>query len=192
MYKDKNLTVLQEYFANTNINLDKKNQSIRSVIDYISKSNKLVFLLQDDTILNIKVHRENNELDISQLAIEDFKLYDKYNKKIRTVVICGSSVSKIKEEVYIGQDVYYKIDTIYLRENDGDNIYNKLQNKIIKKQILDDNDKVNLILLPLMKLEHNSKDLISLVLDIVKKIDNYEIRELYSEAIKIIYNDLIK
>lgn len=192
MRKDKILKALKEYFTNINFDVNGKNQSITDVIDYIKESNKLVFLLQDNTVMSIKLHLVDTELDIIQLAIEDLKSYEQYNKKIRTVVICGSNVNKIKEEVNIGQDIYYKIDTVYLKEYDGDNIYDELENKISTKSKLDDKDKINLILLPLMKSEHSSEHLLSNILNLIKKIENYNIRDLYISIIKIIYDDLIK
>ncbi len=111
------------------------------------------FLLEDGTIAHIEFESDAlNDKDLIRFGHYDLALYDQRNQKIHRIIIFSSGVPKtVLKELDIGS-VKQKHGCIFLEHDfNGDEIFDKIKETIIKGNPLTNIDKLQIILLSMMK-----------------------------------------
>ncbi|MCH4200658.1 MAG: transcriptional regulator [Clostridium tyrobutyricum] len=137
-----------------------------------------VFLLEDDSILLLE-YESNSRFKYNMLKYMDYilRIQRRYLKEknilkqIRVAVIYSSDVSKATSVFKLGS-ILFNLDIVYMADFDGDELYNELKNKLAWGVNLNDQDKVNFILLPLMRTLKNRQDVIEKSIELAKTIEN--------------------
>ncbi|WHE06067.1 DUF4351 domain-containing protein [Thermoanaerobacterium thermosaccharolyticum] len=130
-----------------------------------------IFLLEDDSLLHMEFQTTNKKADIKRFLQYDARLYGKYERKIRTVVIYSGKIEEAISRLDVGS-IIYKVDQVFLAKYDGDKIYKELNEKIDRKLQLTDIDKLNLIFLPLMGSKKSSDEMAIDAVELAKKIED--------------------
>jgi hypothetical protein len=130
-----------------------------------------IFLLVDDSYLHYEFASEYNKEDIPRYAGYDLRLYERDGRKIQTVIIYTSDVTKADTALSIGS-LSYNSDKIMMCEYDGNKIFMELDAKIKAGQELTDVDMLNLIFLPLMKHTIPRKELAVKSIELAQTIPN--------------------
>lgn len=128
------------------------------IIEVKDNSMDFVFLLEDNTYLHLEFQTVYNENDLIRFCIYDFKLFERDKRKINTVVIYSSNSKKIQDKLDIGAGCYNP-QIIKMKDYDGDNAYNEIENKVNNNIELDELDIVNLLFIPLMKSKESKNKL---------------------------------
>ncbi|WHE06073.1 hypothetical protein PGH24_07770 [Thermoanaerobacterium thermosaccharolyticum] len=89
-----------------------------------------IFLLEDDSLLHMEFQTTNKKADIKRFLQYDARLYGKYERKIRTVVIYSGKIEEAISRLDVGS-IIYKVDQVFLAKYDGDKIYKELNEKLI-------------------------------------------------------------
>jgi hypothetical protein len=121
--------------------------------------------------LHYEFASEYNKEDIPRYAGYDLRLYERDGRKIRTVIIYTSDVTKADTALNIGS-LAYNPDKIMMCEYDGNKIFVELDAKIKAGQELTDVDMLNLIFLPLMKHTIPRKELAVKSIELAQTIPN--------------------
>jgi hypothetical protein len=106
----------------------------------------LNFKLEDSSILHLEEEADISRKDLIRFASYDLKLYNRYQDKIRTVILCVNGFQDSKVKLDIGS-LRYSATVIDMSKRDGNS-----KIKEIKRKIKED-EEVNvleLIFLPLM------------------------------------------
>ena len=149
MFKD-------DFIPFTGIDLPKVKDVIQTNVPTIEVKDRgmdINFLLEDETIAHIEFESDAlTEKDLIRFAIYDLALYEQRSQRIRRIVVFSSGVSKIPiNELDIGS-VKQQQDCIFLEHDfNGDEIYGKIKETIMEGNPLTNIDKLQIILLPMMK-----------------------------------------
>ncbi|GHU57652.1 hypothetical protein AGMMS49975_23570 [Clostridia bacterium] len=127
-------------------------------VEVSEQATDTIYLLADDTYLHLEFQTTHSKKDLLRFAVYDFRLYERDERKIKTVVIYSSDVIRAEKNINIGSAVY-SVDTVMMCERDGNKIYKELETKIKNGTELTDNDIQNLIFLPLMKCTVSKDDI---------------------------------
>lgn len=113
----------------------------------------LNFLLEDETVAHIEFESDAlKENDLIRFAHYDLHLYKQRSQKIRRIIIFSSGVSQTTiKQLDIGS-VKQQHECIFLEHDfNGDEIYGKIKETITKGNTLTNIEKLQIILLPMMK-----------------------------------------
>ena len=130
-----------------------------------------MFLLADQTYLHLEFQTTFHEQDLDRFLQYDVSAYEKFKKRIKTVVIYGADVEEAKEVKNYGS-VTYETKAVFMKDYDGDQIIQDLWTKIENGESLTDLDELNLIFLPLMRSEVNRSERAIETVELAKRITN--------------------
>ncbi|WP_458413803.1 hypothetical protein ACNQFZ_02600 [Schinkia sp. CFF1] len=149
MFKD-------EFIPFTGIQLPKVKDVIQTNVPLIEVKDRgmdINFLLEDGTIAHIEFESDSlTEKDLIRFAYYDLALYEQRSQKIRRIVVFSSGVSPTtKNQLDIGS-VKQQQDSIFLEYDfNGDEIFGKIKETIMKGNPLTNIERLQIILLPMMK-----------------------------------------
>jgi len=152
------------------------------VLDVSEEAMDFIFLLEDESYLHLEFQTTNKSENLARFLLYDARLYKKDRKQIRTAVIYSGDIETAKDNIKIGS-INYQVSNVYMKAFNGDEVFVDLQDKIVKKEILTDRDKLNLIFLPLMKSNVNKNEMAINTVELASKITDEEEKMLYIGAI---------
>lgn len=128
------------------------------------------FLLEDGTILHLEFESKPlTEEDLVRFGHYDLELYRQRKQQIRRVIVFTPDVKQSLTGLDIGSLVQ-KQAAVYLGQDyDGDLTFEELKEKLVKEEPLKSRDKLNIILLPMMKSNKSSRSLRALELTYLLK-----------------------
>lgn len=128
-----------------------------------------VFSLTDGTYLHLEFQTTYNRRDLERFKLYDAALYEKKQRNIQTYVIYGADVKKAEERLSHGSIQYYA-KAIYMKDFDGDMIFDKLMKKVQNQHTLTDEEQLQLIFLPLMNTRKERTNLAIETVNLTKKL----------------------
>jgi uncharacterized protein YerC len=146
------------------------------VVEVSDSNTDFIFLLDDDTYLHYEFQTDYSTDDLIRFSIYDMRLYRRDKRKIQTVIIYSSDVSKAAENLDTGS-VVFSPTNIMLYEYDGDTIYAELETKLKSGQELTDTDMLNLMFLPLMRNSVPKKELAKKSVELAQTIPDKNKRD---------------
>jgi hypothetical protein len=127
----------------------------------------LNFKLEDSSILHLEEEADISRKDLIRFASYDLKLYNRYQDKIRTVILCVNGFQDSKVKLDIGS-LRYSATVIDMSKRDGNS-----KIKEIKRKIKED-EEVNvleLIFLPLMDSREKMVDRVKKAIDLEQELE---------------------
>ncbi len=118
---------------------------------------------------------------LNQIVI-DTRLYNLEDKKIYAVIINTIDANPESCDVYLGT-IRYETETVRVNGDKNELLINELKRKINMEEKFDDQDKVDLILYPLMDKSEFILERTLKIIDLVKDIKNREQRIVFLGAI---------
>ena len=152
------------------------------VLEVTDEMMDYVFELEDNTYLHLEFQTTTKSDDLARFLLYDARLYKKDKSKIKTVVIYSGDIERADDWLEIGS-ITYKVNNIYMRDYDGDNIYRELVEKINRDEILSKLDILNLVFLPLMKTSGSREDMAINAVELAAKIPELETKNFCTGAI---------
>ena len=120
-----------------------KNVDIKTnYLDYL-------FYTEDGNYLHFEFQTTDKKDDLNRFLYYDASLYYRDKKKIKTIVVYSADITDTKTIVDAGS-LIYKVNTFYMKNLNGDEKLNIIQNKISENQDLSDEDILTIALSPLM------------------------------------------
>jgi predicted transposase/invertase (TIGR01784 family) len=112
----------------------------------------IVFLLEDDTLLHLEFQTTVSKEDMKRFMLYDARITsrEEHARVINTAVIYSGNIQQAPEILDCGS-IFYRVTNVYMKDYDGDAEYKKLHQKITAEEILDEEDLMKLVFLPLMK-----------------------------------------
>jgi hypothetical protein len=146
------------------------------VVEVAEESTDFIFSLEDNTYLHFEFQTGYKKADLLRFAMYDLRLHERYKRKIQTVIIYSSDVTKTPPNLNTGSLIFAP-DIVLMGKYDGNAIYAKLEAKLKAKQDLTDADIINLIFLPLMQTDIPKAELAEKSIKLAKTIPNRKKRE---------------
>lgn len=112
----------------------------------------VVFLLEDDTLLHLEFQTTVSKEDLKRFLLYDARIASREEQAriINTAVIYSGNVEQAPEMLDCGS-ILYRVTNVYMKDYDGDEESKRLHKKIETEDLLDDEDLMKLVFLPLMK-----------------------------------------
>ncbi|MFE8696107.1 hypothetical protein ACFYKT_07050 [Cytobacillus sp. FJAT-53684] len=174
MFKD-------EFIPFTGLNLPKVKDVIETnvpIIEVKDRGMDLNFLLEDGTIAHIEFESDTlKENDLTRFAHYDLQLYEQRKQKIRRIIIFSSGVSHTTlKQLDIGS-VKQQHDCIFLEHDfNGDETFSKIKGKIIQGQTFTNREKLEILLLPMMKTTQSNSS--KRAYELTKTLEKYPQKEI--------------
>jgi predicted transposase YdaD len=146
--------------------------------------------LEDDTLLHLEFQSTYKDNDVDRFMKYDSLIFDKYKKKIRTVVVYGPGIRQAIDEKNYGS-ILYKVENIYVGKLDGDQALKKLLNKAESKIRLHEKDCAEIVLLPLMKFSVSKSDRVNDAIDIAEFIEDTHMKTKIMSMVLVIANKFL-
>lgn len=135
-----------------------------------------IFLLADGSILLLE-YESNSRIVENMYKYIDYVLrisnrfYKEHKEivKVNVAVIYASNIKRANNEMNIGS-VGINVESVFMKNYDGDKIYAEIDTKIKRDEKLNDEDLMNLILLPLMSSSKDNHEVIRDTIEIAKKV----------------------
>lgn len=135
-----------------------------------------IFLLADGSILLLE-YESNSRIVENMYKYIDYVLrisnrfYKEHKEivKVNVAVIYASNIKRANNEMNIGS-VGINVESVFMKNYDGDKIYAEIDTKIKSDEKLNDEDLMNLILLPLMSSSKDNHEVIRDTIEIAKKV----------------------
>ncbi len=108
-----------------------------------------MFELADDSLLHMEYQSEYRSDLLTRFLAYDVAAYREHGRSIRTVVFYGPGISSAPSVLDIGS-VRYEVYNIFLGRRDGEGAYLRLKERVARGEPLDETDRLELGLLPLM------------------------------------------
>ena len=147
------------------------------VVKVVDSSTDYIFLLEDASYLHLEFQTTNAKKDLARFAAYDVRLYERDEKKVTTVIIYSSEVKEAETYLEIGS-IIYNPQKIMMNDYNGNEIYEKLENKIKNREDLTDVDLMNLIFLPLMKHTLSKAELATKTVELAQTISDETKRDI--------------
>ncbi|WP_088363848.1 hypothetical protein [Bacillus cereus] len=140
----------------------------------------LVFLLSDNTILNIEFQSNTKVEDVERFCYYHLNLYNKYKdevKDIKTVVIYVPGVKSVKNEIKTNH-LSFKFDKIHLDDCPGDEYLQQISEKILSdpNAELSKEEELALVYNPLMNIKDSPSDRAVEVVKLVDKLEDHTVK----------------
>ena len=127
----------------------------------------LNFRLTDGSILHLEEEADISQEDLIRFSSYDLKLYNKYRKKIRTIILCVNGFDNRQAIINAGSFNYQAI-VVDMSEKDGD-----AKSKQIEKKLASDEEIniLDLIFLPLMNSKQGMLNRVKRAIEFEQKLD---------------------
>ncbi|PRR86665.1 DUF4351 domain-containing protein [Clostridium luticellarii] len=129
------------------------------------------FLLDDNSFLHLEFQTTNRKSDLSRFLAYDAVLYYKENRPVNTIVVYSSNVKKAETNINIGS-IKYSVSAFYMNDLNGDVKYEYLKHKIQAGDILNSDDLLSLVFLPIMNSTEDKNERILESIKLAKEIKN--------------------
>ena len=164
------------------------NAKIKSVVqkleleDDLIKNQGILFELENKTYFRLMFETKHRNIAFINQVVIDARLYNLEDKKVYTTII--STVDAEKESCYINLgSIKYEPHNIGLIKHEDEELFDGLKRKIYMEEQFDDQDKINLILYPLMDKSEFILERTLKIIHLVKDIKNEEERIIFLGAI---------
>ena len=147
------------------------------IVKIADSSTDYIFLLEDDSYLHLEFQTTNKKEDLARFAAYDWRLYERDRRNIVTVIIYSSEIKEVDTCLEIGSATYNP-RKIMMNHYNGNEIYEKLENKIKAREDLTDVDLMNLIFLPLMKHTLSKAELATKTIELAQTISDEAKRDI--------------
>jgi hypothetical protein len=164
------------------------NVKIKSVVqkleleDGFLKDQGILFELENKTYFRLMFETKHRNIEFINQVVIDTRLYNLEDKKIYAVIINTSDANPESCRINLGT-IKYEPETIRLNGNKSEVLIDGLKRKIYMEEQFDDQDKINLILYPLMDKSEFILERTLKIIDLVKDIKNEEQRIIFLGAI---------
>ena len=135
------------------------------------KKTDFIFLLEDGTYQHLEFETSYKKSNMKRFFDYDLQIYNKYDKKVQTVIIYSSEVKKAAKTLDIGV-AKYTPDVVMMCDYDGNAIFAELERKLKSKEKLTDADMLNLIFLPLLRCDVSKYELTEKSIELAKTIED--------------------
>ena len=100
----------------------------------------LVFLLENEMILHLEFQASYRKIDVARFILYDVLLHKEHKQRdVTTVIIYSAGVKRKKVELKF-ETLTYQPHVIFLEEKNGDEILQKIEEKILNKKPLKSED----------------------------------------------------
>jgi len=128
-----------------------------------------VFELDDDTLLHLEYQSEYRSDVLPRFLSYDVGLYQEHHRRIRTVVIYGPAVATAPASLDL-ISIHYTVENIFLGQRDGDEAYRRLGEQVARGEALDENDRLELVFLPLMAHHRSFEEIVTAALELARTL----------------------
>jgi predicted transposase/invertase (TIGR01784 family) len=144
--------------------------AVLPVLEVKENRTDYIFLLEDNTLLHLEFQTTVNLENLKRFLLYDARLINKDNRNVNTAVVYSGRIEIAPEQLKLGSIVYQVIN-VYMKDYDGDAEYNRLHDKILKHEVLDEEDILKLIFLPLMKSKHTEEEMAIRAAELAKEVE---------------------
>ncbi len=110
----------------------------------------MIFRLADDSKLNLEFQTQHRTETLRRLAGYNMDIVERYGPPVHTVVLYGGGIRSAPDTVRLGS-ITFKVQNIIVGQVDGDAVLRRLHEKVSRGEALDAQDRIDLILSPLMR-----------------------------------------
>ena len=118
-------------------------------IDIKTNHTDYLFYTEDGNYLHFEFQTTDKKEDIKRFLYYDASLFYKEKRKVRTVVIYSADIENAQTYIDAGT-IKYEVEAFYMKDLNGDQKLEMLQNKIKRKEHLTGEDILTLSFIPLM------------------------------------------
>ncbi|MBP2032197.1 hypothetical protein J2Z42_000862 [Clostridium algifaecis] len=144
-------------------------------IEIKTKYMDYLFYTEDGNYLHFEFQTTNKKDDIKRFLYYDASLFYREKRKIRTIVIYSSDIENSDECVDAGT-IKYRVEPFYMKNINGDEKLEYLNNKICNKEKLTKDDILSITFLPLMNGEGSKSERAIKSLDLAENIKDRQSR----------------
>ena len=180
---------INKFFKDMEFKIDNHiNAKIKSVTqkleleDGILKNEGILFELENKTYFRLMFETKYRNIEFINQIILDTRLYNLEDKKVYTVIINTRDANPESCRINLGT-IKYEPETIRLNGNKSEVLIEGLKRKIYMEEKFDDQDKINLILYPLMDKSEFILERTLKIIELVKDIKNEEQRLVFLGAV---------
>lgn len=141
------------------------------------------FLLDDNSFLHLEFQTTNRKNDLARFLAYDEVLYYKEHRPVNTIVVYSSNIKKAETNINTGS-IKYSVSAFYMNSLDGGAKYEYLKHKIQGGDILNSNDLLSLVFLPIMG---NTKDKNERILESIKLAKEIKNRQNQMNSLALLY-----
>lgn len=142
-------------------------------IEVNSSYTDYTFYTEDGNYLHFEFQTTNKDSDMRRFLFYDASLVYRDNKKIDTIVVYSSEIQSANTYLDAGS-VKYSTEAFYMKDLNGDTIFDNIKLKIEKGENLKDSDMLSLTLVLLMRSEKSKSDRAVDSIKLAGKIKNNE------------------
>jgi len=110
----------------------------------------LIFRLADDSKLNLEFQTQHRRETLQRFAGYNMDIVEHYGPPVHTVVLYGRGIRSAPDTVHLGS-ITFRVQNIFVGRVDGDATLRRLHEKVSRGEGLDAQDRIDLILSPLMR-----------------------------------------
>ena len=147
------------------------------VVDVHNSETDQILLLENNTYLHLGFETGIHEKVLVRHLEYDVRLYARDGREMKTVIVYTSDVKEAPLPLKIGPNLTYSPDAVLLAEYDGDSIIAEIEQKVIAKEHLKDQDITKLTFLPLMKTVMDRSEMAYKTVTLAKSIEDKEKRD---------------
>lgn len=115
-----------------------------------TRETDLLFRLADDSKLNLEFQTQHRTETLQRFAGYNMDIVERYGPPVHTVVIYGGRIRSAPDAVRLGS-ITFRVQNIIVGSVDGDATLRRLHEKVARGEALDAQDRIDLILSPLMR-----------------------------------------
>lgn len=115
-----------------------------------TRATDLLFRLADESKLNLEFQTQHRAETLQRFAGYNMDIVERYGPPVHTVVVDGAGIRSASDTVQLGS-ITFKVQNIIVGQVDGDATLRRLHEKVARGEALDAQDRIDLILSPLMR-----------------------------------------
>jgi len=150
----------------------------------------LMFLLEDDSLLHVKIINDEIKPDLQSMLTYDISIVLRYRMQVKTFILNFGSAQNGERGKCFGS-LCYEAQIVDLSGIDAGKVYEELSQKIGSGCLLDGRDKLKLVFLPFMKNSLSFNEVLPKVMSLIEKMKDEEERMAYLTIILEIVSRLI-
>jgi hypothetical protein len=149
-----------------------------------------LFQLADDSLLDLEMQSDFAAEDVLRFGDYSWTGFRQHRKKVHTVVIYGPAVTVEPPDVVDAGGHTFRLTNILLAREDGDATLARLREKVAHGEPLDDVDRVDLALTPLLRHRRALNDVMPEVVPLVQALPEEERAEPVGTILGLAYHYL--
>lgn len=152
-----------------------------------TQATDLLFRLADGSILHLEFQTQHRAETLRRFAGYNMDVVERYGVLVYTVVIYGANIRSAPDTVQLGS-ITFQVQNIVVGSVDGDIVLRRLQEKVARGEILDAQDRIDLILSPLMRQRRALDDVLPDAPQLAQKLPADQLKPTVAALVGLAYH----